>query len=103
MARVDMLQDRRRAPRHSIGRRAHIRDILNQRTSECLITDISDRGVRLLIDGVQVPDSFTLYLNPRPCRRECRVAWRLGCEVGAEFIDGYDADFARRMLTPPSI
>jgi hypothetical protein len=45
-----------------------------------------------------VPEQFTLVfaaMGNRP--RECRVVWRLGCEVGAEFTDRTDMGFARRM------
>jgi hypothetical protein len=48
------------------------------------------------MEGVQVPDQFTLYFSgPGAQRRECRVAWRLGYELGAEFIDTTAEGFAR--------
>jgi hypothetical protein len=31
--------------------------------------------------------------------RECRVIWRLGCEVGAEFIDRSEAGYARKLVS----
>jgi hypothetical protein len=34
-------------------------------------------------------------------RRDCRVAWRLGHEVGAEFIDHPQSGFARKMAGGP--
>jgi hypothetical protein len=54
-----------------------------------LVTNVSDGGVRLHIEGAEVPDQFVLLLsgegrNVRP--RDCRVIWRLGFEVGAEFV-----------------
>jgi hypothetical protein len=34
----------------------------------------------------EIPPEFTIFLatgNPR----QCKLAWRIGCEFGAEFID----------------
>jgi hypothetical protein len=44
---------------------------------------------------VDVPDEFILVLPAG--RRDCRVVWRLGHEVGAEFIDAAVPGFARRV------
>jgi hypothetical protein len=100
-----MLQDRRRAQRHSANWRAQVRDEVSTQMRDCLITDMSESGVRLLAERAQVADAFTLYFsNDIRDRRECRVAWRLGCEIGAEFIDDNKTDFAERMaaLLPES-
>ena len=100
-----MLQDRRKAPRHSANCRAQVRDEVSTQMRDCLITDMSESGVRLLAERAQVADAFTLYFsNDIRDRRECRVAWRLGCEIGAEFIDRNETDFAERMaaLLPES-
>ena len=60
---------------------------------DCWVTDISDGGARLFVEGYELPDQFTLVLeNVRP--RECRVVWRLGHEVGCEFTDGRMHDYA---------
>jgi hypothetical protein len=53
--------------------------------------------VRLHAEGVDVPDEFTLLLAGRRERRECRVVWRLGHEIGAEFIDAGARGFASRV------
>jgi PilZ domain-containing protein len=64
---------------------------------DCWISDVSDGGVRLHSE-VEVPDVFILVLPGRNgIRRECRVVWRLGHEIGAEFIDAFAAGFARRV------
>ena len=53
---------------------------------DCTITDISDGGVRITAENLDVPAEFTLILSTgRP--RLCRLAWRIGCEFGAHFID----------------
>lgn len=53
-----------------------------------MITDISERGARLYSE-VDMPETFTLSMTGEGehMRRECRVVWRLGGELGVEFID----------------
>jgi hypothetical protein len=51
-----------------------------------MITDISERGARLFIDGIEVPDQFYLLISgEKVTRQECRVVWRLGGEIGVTF------------------
>jgi hypothetical protein len=54
----------------------------------CMVTDISDGGARLYSE-TEMPDTFTLSVlaNNTEMRRECRVVWRLGGEVGVAFTD----------------
>ena len=53
-----------------------------------MVTDISERGARLYAD-TEIPEIFTLSLSgeDRHLRRQCRVVWRLGGELGVEFTD----------------
>jgi hypothetical protein len=77
---------------------AKIRSTAGMLPRDCWVSDISDGGVRLHVEHVEVPEQFILVfaaMGNRP--RECRVVWRLGCEVGAEFTDRRDAGFARRL------
>jgi hypothetical protein len=56
---------------------------------DCLITDISDGGIRLHVEGFEVPDEFVLLLTGQDGtaeERTYRVMWRLGYEIGAEFV-----------------
>ena len=55
---------------------------------DCLITDISTGGVRLHVEGFEVPDNFVLLLSGDDLAKECsyRVVWRLGREIGARFV-----------------
>ena len=93
-----MLTDRRQGPRHAINRIGRIQCGTGTLPRDCLITDVSDGGVRLHVEGVEVPDQFTLHFSgARPERRECHVVWRLGYEIGAEFIDTTREGFARRL------
>jgi hypothetical protein len=53
---------------------------------DCTITDISDGGVKVIAEYVDLPSEFTIILSEgRP--RQCRLAWRIGCEFGAQFVD----------------
>ena len=53
---------------------------------DCTITDVSKGGVKVIAEYLDIPSQFTIIFstgNPR----QCRLAWRIGCELGAEFID----------------
>ena len=53
---------------------------------DCTITDISDGGVKVIAEHLDVPSEFTIILSQgRP--RQCRLAWRVGYEFGAQFVD----------------
>jgi hypothetical protein len=83
-----VIKDRRRSPRRVINRIAKFQCGLGSLPRDCMITDISERGARLYSE-VDVPDTFTLSMSneDNQMRRECRVMWRLGGELGVEFID----------------
>jgi hypothetical protein len=93
-----MIKERRTTQRYAVGGVAKIQARANTLPRDCLVTDLSDGGVRLHAEGVEVPDQFVLMFGrDGSVRRDCRVMWRLGHEIGAEFIDGQQAGFARRM------
>jgi hypothetical protein len=53
---------------------------------DCTITDISSGGVKVIADYVEIPPEFTIIFSQgQP--RQCRLAWRIGCELGAQFLD----------------
>ena len=81
------MKERRLAPRRAINRIARFHSGLGTLPRECMVTDISDRGARLFTEA-EVPDQFTLSLSGDgpEMRQECRVIWRLGGELGVEFI-----------------
>ena len=91
-------QERRRNERLAVRGLAKIQLGTGSLPRDCWVSDISDGGVRLHAEGMDVPDEFTLVLmGVDGGRRDCRVAWRLGHEVGAEFIDQPRSGFARKM------
>jgi class 3 adenylate cyclase len=53
-----------------------------------LVKDFSDGGVRLQLNGFEIPDDFALLFAPKELARSGRykVVWRLGKDVGAKFV-----------------
>lgn len=80
--------ERRRATRHKLNRVAQFQSEVSPLPRTCMVTDISDSGARLYSD-IEMPPVFTLSVSGEDTqlRRECRVVWRLGGELGVEFTD----------------
>ena len=70
-----------------ISRVAHFTSDVSPTPRPCLLTDISDGGARLYSE-IDMPPKFTLTVSGDGpiLKRECRVAWQLGGELGVEFI-----------------
>jgi hypothetical protein len=80
-------RERRQSPRYTIDRFAKVQ-AAGSLPRDCLIVDISDAGIRLHSEHTDVPEEFQVLISGlQPVRRECRVVWRLGFEIGAEFTD----------------
>lgn len=80
-----MLVNRRKSERRLCRRLARIQ-FGTGLPRDCTITDISDGGVKVIAEYVDVPTEFVIILSEgRP--RQCRLAWRIGCEFGAQFTD----------------
>ena len=81
-----MLVNRRRSERRLCKRVAKIQFGTASLPRDCTITDISDGGAKVIAEYPEIPAEFTIILSEgRP--RQCRLAWRIGYELGAEFID----------------
>ena len=82
-----MPKERRRSPRHQLGRVAAILCGPSEERS-CLVKDFSDGGVRLQLNGFEIPDDFALVFAPNELAQSGRykVVWRLGNDVGAKFL-----------------
>jgi len=79
--------DRRQHRRYTINRIAKFQTDATTLPRDCMITDISKQGARLFADGVDVPDQFHLLISgEKGERKECRVVWRLGGEIGVTFV-----------------
>ena len=57
---------------------------------DCLIIDMSDGGVRLNVEGLDVPDEFVLLISHKGKveERAYKVIWRFGNELGAQYVSG---------------
>jgi hypothetical protein len=83
-----LVKERRSTQRRVINRVAQYHCGVGALPRTCMVTNISDTGARLYSDA-DMPDAFTLSLSGEDVsvRREYRVVWRLGGELGVEFID----------------
>ena len=81
-----MRTERRQHPRYTINRIAKFQADAYSLPRDCTITDVSDGGVKVIAEYLDIPSEFTIIFSAgRP--RQCRLAWRIGCELGAEFVD----------------
>ena len=55
---------------------------------DCFVINISDGGVRLNVEGLDIPAEFVLLLDNDGIIQKCtcKVAWRFGDEIGAKFV-----------------
>ena len=83
-----MFKERREVRRRAFNRVARFLSDDGSLPRSCTITDISDGGARLYSE-FEVPPNFTLSVlgDDGGMQRRCRVVWRLGGELGVEFID----------------
>lgn len=76
---------RRRAKRHPVE---HLATLLTGTSSRyCVVSELSDGGIRIKTIGYAVPNEFALLLTERAIPRRYRVVWRVGSDVGAKLID----------------
>ena len=62
-------------------------------TADCIIRDINERGVKLKFEkDALVPEQFALTIPMEGIKVDCKVKWRRGLLVGAEFISDMEAD-----------
>ena len=53
---------------------------------DCMITDVSEGSAKVIAEYPDIPDEFTIIFSTGRSR-QCRLVWRIGCELGAEFTD----------------
>lgn len=51
-----------------------------------MISDFSDGGVKIIAEYAEIPTEFALIFSEGP-PRACKLAWRNGFELGAQFVD----------------
>jgi PilZ domain len=80
-------KERRASERRLMHHLTKIRIGNNIPLRDCLILDISDRGVRLYVGNLDVPDRFNLLIG-EDVVSECsyEVIWRRDREIGAKLV-----------------
>lgn len=81
-----MLVNRRKYERRLCRRIAKIQCGAGSLPRDCTITDISEGGVKVVAEQLEIPPEFIIIFAPDHARH-CRLRWRIGCEFGAEFVD----------------
>jgi PilZ domain len=78
----------RNSPRKDSASNAWIRLEEGFAVRPCTVVDLSDTGVQIVIDGTgSVAGVFSLLLTRSAgAGRRCRVKWRRGSRIGAEFL-----------------
>jgi hypothetical protein len=92
-----MRKDARKALRTPVGSKAWIRFDDGFSVRECRLVDLSSSGIRIQVSApTDVAPLFSLLLtrDASPGRR-CRVKWRRGKEIGAEFVGASAGDSGR--------
>ena len=86
--RKAIFTERRNAPRRAINRVARYYSGGGELPRTCIVTDVSDSGARLYSE-TEMPHAFILAVSGEGINmnRECRAVWRLGNELGVEFVD----------------
>jgi hypothetical protein len=95
---VQMSGEKRKSHRQTLKYPAKI-DIGNgEGPMNCLLTDVSATGARVAVEFPdQVPEYFSLLLAPEhSVMRRCKVVWREGSAIGAEFVKASDFKAATR-------
>jgi hypothetical protein len=81
-----MREERRLAPRRRVEYPATV--VLDDDAPRyCLVTEMSDGGVRINAIGYKVPDEFGLRFPGNGPTKSYKVIWRIGHDVGARLID----------------
>jgi hypothetical protein len=83
---IAMFANRRKSERRAYHGSAKVHLGVGSLPRDCQIIDVSNGGARVLAENLDVPAEFTLIFSTGQSRR-CRLAWRIGCEFGAEFVD----------------
>jgi hypothetical protein len=81
--------ERRQSPRKRMGRLATIKMGVGMAPRFVLVTNASQEGVRLQLNGIDMLDEFVLLFHGAggPARDGTyKVVWRQGQDVGAKFI-----------------
>lgn len=94
-----MRTERRNDERFAVREAAKIILPNNSQGLDCIATNVSDGGARLLVRA-DLPEVFVLHFVTSGKQRHCRVVWRQGAETGVAFTDRAQVNFGRRIAAP---
>jgi hypothetical protein len=80
-----MFASRRKSERRACREVSKILFGIGSLPRDCMITDVSDGGLRVIAENIEIPPQFTIILSSGQ-QRQCRIAWRIGWEFGVQFI-----------------
>lgn len=81
-----MLAERRKTTRLKFNRTGRFNSDLSGQ-HECMIVDLSEGGARLHTPTDTPPEFvLTILTDAGAVQKRCKVMWRLGHEVGIEFV-----------------
>jgi hypothetical protein len=81
--------ERRKSPRRRVGRLATIKLGVGIAPRYCLVTNMSEEGVRIQLNGIEVIDEFVLLFPTSDGNGRdgtYKVVWRQGRDIGAKYI-----------------
>jgi hypothetical protein len=84
------VNEQRHSPRQRLGRLATMKLGAGMPPRCVLVTNVSEDGVRLLLNGIEAIDEFVLLFhgNGGPARDGTyRLAWRKDNDIGARFVN----------------
>ena len=84
-----MKEERRKTPRWRVE---YIANLVSDGNAPwyCLVTEMSDGGLRIHAIEYGIPDKFVLRLTRHGYAKAYRVIWRNGRKIGAELIGPVD-------------
>ena len=80
-----MLANRRSSERRQCRRVAKIQFGTGSLPRDCMITDVSAGGVKIIAEHLASPPEFTIILSDGG-PRQCRLAYRIGCEFPSQAV-----------------
>src|SRR5438874_11808815 len=87
---VDMLANRRRSERRVCRSFAKIQFATGGLPRDCMITDVADGGLKIIAEYPEIPPEFTVIFTTVQRPRACKLAGRIGCELGAQVVDQWE-------------
>jgi hypothetical protein len=90
-----LFRERREATREKLGGWAKLQLRTGALPRDCRLIDISEKGLRIHAEGLDLAGEFVIFLPGSERPRPCRVIWRIGDEIGAQFLDTRFANVRR--------